>query len=191
MLQRFILIHHYKIKHMWLHFNINTVKTLLVFSTSRKYGNLHAVTHLFNYFENCNIHRKKVLNTKNVFNSPIECLLETTFILTNTLRVTSKIGTETCMYMFSRKMIVKIVNKTRMQGCHTGCEQVHGIHISCKSSNNEVGVMSSNRSEYLKWGRLKTYTHPNWKSLYAGQENIKWSQKCLKVHLTSHKNEWM
>ena len=54
------------------------------------------------------------------------------------------------MYMFSWKMIFKIVNKTGMQGCHTGCEQVHGIHISCKSSNNEVGLMSSNRSEYMK-----------------------------------------
>jgi len=54
------------------------------------------------------------------------------------------------MYMFSWKMAVKIVNhKTRMQG-YIGCEQVHGIHISCKSSNNEVGVMSSNKSEYLK-----------------------------------------
>ena len=32
--------------------------------------------------------------------------------------------------MFSWKMVVKIVNhKTRMQGCHTGCEQVHGVNI--------------------------------------------------------------
>jgi hypothetical protein len=34
------------------------------------------------------------------------------------------------MYMLSWKNVVKIVNHTtRMQGCHTGCEQVHGIHI--------------------------------------------------------------
>lgn len=98
---------HYKIKQMWLHFTINTVKTLLVFPTFCKYSNLHAVTHLFNYFENCNIRRKKSVEHKIGFISPIECLLETAFILTNILRVTSKIGTETCK-CFHGKWLLKL-----------------------------------------------------------------------------------
>ena len=91
------------------------------------------------------------------------------------------------MYMLSWKMFVKIVNhKTRTQGCHTWCEQDHGFHISCESSNNEVGVMSSKKSEYSKWGRLKTHTHQNWKSVYAGQENeseAKSVWKCILHHI--------
>ena len=84
-----------------------------------------------------------MLNIKCVFNSPIECLLGTDSILT------SKTGTET--YIFSWKMVLKIVNrKTRTQGCHIGCEEAHGIHISCGSSNNDIGVMSSNKSEFLE-----------------------------------------
>jgi hypothetical protein len=176
---------------MWLHFTINTVKTLVVFPTSRKYGNLHAVTHLFNYFENCNIHIKKVLNIKKCVQFPHRMFVG------NSLNSDKYFESYTQdwhrnTYLFSWKMVVKIVNhKTRMHGCRTGCEQVHGIHTSCQSSNNEVGVMSSNKSEYLKLGRLKTHTHQNWISVYAGRENVKWSQKCLKVHFTSHKNEWM
>lgn len=132
---------HYKIKQMWLHFTINTVKTLLVFPTSRKYSNLHVVTHLFKYFENRNIHRKKSVEYKIVFNTPIECLLETAFILTNILRVTSKTGTEACM-CFHEKWLLKLwIIRLGCRDVILDMNKFMGfIHVACSKSIRRIFI---------------------------------------------------